>query len=363
MTATAGAAAGALGLTFLAMPAGAADPELPSVSPEKLVASVMTSETPALAGTVEVDNNLGLPAIPGMQGGAGQLLSGGTSTFRVWADGQGRHRVSLPSEGGETTIVNDGSTVWKWDSGERTVTKTRGHDRGEAPDADKPRDPAATAKKAIAKLRQSSKVSVDGTASVAGRDAYELVLTPKPTERTVLREVRIAVGAEKRMPLRVVVNTNGSDDPALEVGFSELQVGPQSPELFQFTPPADAKVERAREHEGGDRDTAHGDNRAHGDKAQRPDMRVVGKGWDTAVLSHVPQEALEPRGQQSGERSGGPGDLRGFAERVGKHVSGPWGEGWIISTRAGSALLTADGRVAAGAVPQQVLTEAIGTPR
>ncbi len=351
ITATAGAAAGVLGLSVLAIPAGATDPDLPSVPPEKLVASVMTSEHPAMAGTVEVDNNLGLPAIPGMED-MSSVLSGGT--FRVWADGQGRHRVSLPSEGGETTIVDDGTTVWKWDSGERTVTKAQHDDhRGTGPDADErtsPEDPAATAKQVISKLRQSSKVAVDGTASVAGRDAYELVLTPKPTERTVLREVRIAVGAEKRMPLRVVVNTNGSDEPALKVGFSQLDVGPQPAELFQFTPPEGATVKPAEEHARPERDSA-----------ERPGTRVVGEGWDTVVVGRVPDDAPKPRSGE--ERSGGPSSVRGFAERVGKPVSGSWGHGWIISTRAGSALLTADGRVAAGAVPQQVLTETIGTPR
>lgn len=360
MTATAGAAAGALGLGFLAMPTAGADPNLPPVSPEKLVSSVMKADTPALAGTVRVDNNLGMPAIPGMRGSAGQMLSGGTSTFRVWTDGNEHQRVSLPSEGGETTIVNDGTTVWKWKSAERTVTKSPAHGeraekRAQEHQREMRRDPGTTAKQAIAKLRESSTVSVDGTASVAGRDAYELVLTPKPTERTVLREVRIAVGAEKRTPLRVVVNTNGSDDPALSVGFSKLDVGPQPAELFQFTPPAGAEVKRAEKHE-----------RPEGERPKqsaKPEMRTVGKGWDTVVLARVPQEALKPREQGSEQESQGPSSLRGFAQRAGERVSGPWGQGWIISTRAGSALLTSDGRVAAGAVPQQVLTDAIGTPR
>lgn len=359
LTATAGAAAGVLGLTALTLPAGAADPDLPSIAPEKLVASVMTAQPPAMAGTVTVDNNLGLPAIPGMEGSS-DLLAGGESSFRVWADGQGRHRLALPSEGGETTVVEDGNTVWKWNSTERTVTKyqpdaAHGSAGREGPaqeegDAGRqaPADPAATAKQLIDKLRESSRVAVDGTASVAGRDAYELVLTPKPTERTVLREVRIAVGAEKRLPLQVVVNTNGSDEPALKAGFSDLTTAPQDPALFQFTPPADAQVRQPGEHERSEAAPDH------------PEPRVTGEGWDTVVLTRLPQDALRQRPPQQGSEEAAPG-LRGFAEQAGKRVSGPWGEGWVISTRAGSALLTSDGRVAAGAVPQQVLTEAMGS--
>ena len=61
---------------------------------------------------------------------------------------------------------------------------------------------------------------------MAGRDAYELVLTPAPTERTLLREVRVAVDAEKRMPLQLTVLAAGSTEPALQVGFTELNVRP-----------------------------------------------------------------------------------------------------------------------------------------
>lgn len=346
LTATAGAAAGVLGLTTLALPAGATSPDLPAVSPEKLAASVMTSQVPAMAGTVTVDNNLGLPAIPGMKGSS-SLLSGGSGSARVWADGQQHYRLALPSEGGETTVVNDGSTVWKWNSTERAVTKYQPED-GDEHRREGPATPTETAKQLIGKLRQSSKVAVDGTASVAGRDAYELVLTPKPTERTVLREVRIAVGAEKRMPLRVVVKTNGSQQPALKAGFTDLKLAPQDPELFQFTPPAGAKVTSPDGHRRPD--------------PTRPDLRVVGEGWDTVLAGRLPQDAMrpsEPR-QGSGDR---PTSALGFAEQVGKPVSGDWGRGWVITTRAGSALLTADGRVAAGAVPEQVLTEAMGTQR
>ena len=38
---------------------------------------------------------------------------------------------------------------------------------------------------------------------------------------------------------------------------------------------------------------------------------------------------------------------------------GSWGSGRLISTAVASAIVTDDGRVAAGAVPEQVLTEAL----
>lgn len=335
LTASAAGAAGILGLTTLSLPAGAgADPALPPVSPEKLVESVMTSAPPAFSGTVQVDNNLGLPKMPG-QGGQSEFLSGGSSNLRVWSDGQGHQRAALPSKNGETTIVNDGSTVSKWDSAQRTVTQTPKPTEKDHT----PTDPAGAARHIVDTLRQSSDVKVDGTANVAGRDAYELVLTPKPTEHTMLREVRIAVDAQTRNPLDLAVNTNGTDSPALKVGFSELDMSRPDPGLFKFTPPAGAKVEQPKH-------DPHGQDPAHA----KP--KLVGDGWDTVMVSRLPQQPAGQQGQHP--------DPRKLAEQTGKKVSGPWGQGWIIGTKAGSALVTSDGRLAAGAVPEQVLTSAIG---
>ena len=44
---------------------------------------------------------------------------------------------------------------------------------------------------------------------------------------------------------------------------------------------------------------------------------------------------------------------------IGTPVSGSWGSGRLITTAVGSAIITDDGRVAAGAVPEQVLTDAL----
>ena len=112
---------------------------------------------------------------------------------------------------------------------------------------------------------------MDGTAEVAGRPAYELVLTPKPTERTLLREVRIAVDAEKRMPLRLTVLANGSADPALQVGFTELAVRPAGPGAVHLHPAA-----------GGHRRGRAAPEGAPGrGRPATPTPTTVGDGWDT----------------------------------------------------------------------------------
>jgi hypothetical protein len=170
---------------------------------------------------------------------------------------------------------------------------------------------------------------------VAGRNAYELVLTPAPTERTLLREVRVAVDAEKRMPLRLTVLATGSAEPALQIGFTDLAFGPQDPTLFTFTPPPGATVTDAPP-------------RPQNATAQ-PDTTTVGDGWDAVRIMRKPATAAPDTTAPNGP------DL----STVGTPVNGTWGSGRLVTTAVGSAIITNDGRVAVGAVPEQVLTEAL----
>ena len=318
------AVAGVVGLGLLALPGGAgAAPQLPPVSAQDLVASVLTAHPGPFNGSVELDNSLGLPALPNLPQAAN-----GTSTAQVWSDGDGKGRVQIPSSTGERTLVSDGTTFWSWNSADKTVTKAT-KKAGQAQSA--PADPTAAATNALAKLQPTSVISVDGTEEVAGRPVYDLVLTPKPTERTLLREVRIAVDAQSRLPLQLTVLAQGSTTPALQVGYSDLTFGAQDASLFTFTPPDGATVT---------------DKPAQPQSAAKPDKpTVVGDGWDTVVVEKLPA--------QQGQR---PGD--GLAG-IGTPISGSWGSGHLISTAVATAIVTDDGRIAVGAVPEQVLSETL----
>jgi outer membrane lipoprotein-sorting protein len=346
--AAAGTAAGVVGLVLLATPAGAgeAPPALPPVSAEALVQSVLDTQVPAFAGSVEVQNHLGLP-IPGLPTG-----SGNGEAAEVWADGTGKARLALPGRQSETTIVDDGSTVWLWRSEDRTVTKVP----HETNAAEKPlegmfADPAKAAAELVTAMQQDSTVTVDGTARVADRPVYQLVLTPKPTEKTLLREIRVSVDAELRIPMSVEVLANGQSDPAVKIGFTSFEHAAQDPSLFAFTPPAGATVSEERV-----------DADLHGQDIEswmsQADLKIVGRGWDVVATGKVPADALK-----SAEGMTGDADQNLFAllGTIGKEVHGDFGTGYVISTSVGTALITEDGKVAVGAVPQQVVLDAIKT--
>jgi outer membrane lipoprotein-sorting protein len=352
----AGTVLGIGGLAVIAMPASAgAAPVLPAISAENLVQSVATAKTPALSGKVAVTNNLGLPSLNFVPGAASALS---LDSADVYNDGNGRSKVALHQGDSQQTITRDGTTVWQYNSKDNSVNKMTVPADGQhkTPDGtDRMADPTTAATDLLSTMRETSTVTVDGTARVADRPAYELVLTPKPTERTLLREVRVAVDSETRLPLQLEVLTNGSSDPALKLGFTQIQFTPQSASEFQFTPPKGAKVTESQ---------PKADNAQKGqiDKAQQ-DVKVVGDGWDTVLSGKIPADMLSGKAAPSDKApafaQGKALDPKALLSRVGKPVSGTWGSGYVITTKVVTAIVTDDGRFAAGAVPQQVLFEAL----
>lgn len=370
-----GVVAGVVGLVVLAAPAGAgAAPTLPPTTPQALVQSVLTASVPSMSGTVAIDNNLGLPSVPGIP-----ELANGNSQLRVWSDGTGRTRVSMPTATSEQTFVDDGTTLYSWSSSDRTVTESPApkagarHKANSAPlGSTTPTDPASLAKQLVSALQNSSNIAVDGTDTVAGQPAYDLVLTPKANQRTLLREVKIAIDANKHIPLQLTVLGDNSSTPAVQVGFSDLNYGPQQSSLFTFTPPPGATVTKHNDSGTGDK--------AQKDQGQKPTdataPKIVGSGWDTVAIMTLPTGSADavpstPTGTQdngtpglstgSGSKRAGGSSPLALAREFGTPVSGTWGSGWVIGTNIGTAIITSDGRVAVGLVPQQVLTEALGS--
>lgn len=346
-----GTAAGVVGLVVMALPASAGEPPpaLPPVSAEALVQSVMTSKIPALSGTVSIKENLGLPMPILPSGGSDGVAA------RVYTDGTGKGRIQLTQRMSETTIVEDGSTTWIWNSADKSVRKVpHGDLKAEhAAAAEQLADPASAAKQIISAIQEDSTVNVDGTARVAGRPAYQLVLTPKPTEKTLLREIRVAIDSETRLPLRLEVLANGQADPALRIGFTEFSPGAQDGNLFQFSPPAGATVTESKP---GDKV----DPKAARDLLSQINPQFVGKGWDTVVVGKVPADLANIAASGSGDRGDRQVDVTGLLRQFAKQVNGSFGTGWVITTKVGTAMFTADGRAAIGAVPEQVLIDAIG---
>lgn len=324
--------------------AAEAEPSLPPRSAAQLLVDLQTARLDGLSGTVVQRADLGLPPIAGLVSGDGPAdLLTGTHTLRVWHSGPDRQRIALVDTLGERDVIRNGRDVWTWNSRTNTATHRTlpaEKDAGTTPEV--PVTPQDAAAKALAAIDPTTEVAVGRAATVAGRDAYELVLTPRDTA-SLVHQVRIAIDATEHLPLRFEVFADGGDRPAFEVAFTQIDYARPDADQFTFNPPPGVKV--TEERVGRDRpDVPRGP--ADG---ERPDVRTVGEGWTTVVVAKVGGAARTPAAEDAP-------DLDVLAKQL-PAVSGDWGSGRLFRSDLVTALLTDDGRLIAGAVTPERLYE------
>ena len=182
--------------------------------------------------------------------------------------------------------------------------------------------------------------------TVAGRAAYELVLTPKDAA-TLVSQVRVAVDSERKLPLRVQVYSTKLATPAIEVGFTAIDFAAPEARQFDFTPPPGTTLTQVTAEQ---LVAAAGDGKAAAavgaDRARA--MRVTGTGWSRVVVAKLPAEQEKSQAPSS-KTGGGPDALSRILGGL-PRVTGAWGSGRLLEGTLWSAVLTDDGRVAIGAV-------------
>jgi outer membrane lipoprotein-sorting protein len=292
------AAAVGIGTAGRWLPASA-DQALPGRSPQQLLEDLQTARLDTLSGTVVQRSDLGLPALPVPSGRGSSELSSlvtGTHTLRVWYDGQTRTRLALLGTLGESDVIRNGRDLWVWSSEQKTAKHIRLPADAATPDPT-PSSPAVTpqqaAKMALDKLDPSTVITSPGATTVAGRDANQLVLAPKDTG-SLVGQVRIAIDAEQHFPLRVQVYAAKAQDPAFEVGFTQVSLDRPDAGQFRFSPPPGTKVDEQALPKGSTQEKAREKAlEKAGAAADRP--QVVGTGWTSVVVA---------RGAMAGDLTG-----------------------------------------------------------
>jgi outer membrane lipoprotein-sorting protein len=356
-----------------------ADAGLPARTAAQLLVDVQQARLDGLSGTVVQESDLGLSSLPtaggaGGPGGSGSSdltsLISGKHTMRVWFAGPDKARMALLGTLGESDVIRNGKDVWVWASQEKTAKHylLPAHDAAamKAPPGTPgagglPTSPQAAADKALAAISPSTEVRTSGTATVADRSAYELVLTPREAS-SLVAQVRIAIDGVKHVPLRVQVFAKSVADPVFQVAFSAVDFARPDAAQFSFNPPPGTKVTQGQV---GDKAAAAHPKAAAGAKTAAPkaaaDMpKVVGKGWGSVVVVKMP--APDAKGGAGGGT--GAGSDKGLSQLMGyvsllPKVSGSWGSGHLLAGTVFSALLTDDGRLVVGAVTPKGLYAAL----
>ena len=320
---------------------------------------VQKARLDGLSGTIVQNADLGLPSLPGV-GGAGSSdmtsLVSGSHTLRLWYAGPNRVRLALLGSLGESDLVRNGTDLWTWSSKDKSAThrKVAAHEAGHPGTlADSsPMTPQQAADAALSAISPIDQGEHDGTATVAGRPAYELVLQPKDAG-SLVESVHIAIDGKTHMPTRVQVFAKNSQDPSFEVGFTSFDPTTPASSAFSFNPPPGTKVTDGIQPEDSGRRLPSRRRRVSG--AARPDKprrqpRIVGTGWSLRRVAKL------PAGATSGAESAEPGCSRSCPRSVAPGAQDTCCKGTLFS-----ALLTDDGRVVVGAVAPEALYAALAS--
>jgi outer membrane lipoprotein-sorting protein len=337
-----------------------ADPSLPDRSAAQLLVDVQNAKIDGLSGTIVQSADLGLPAVAGAAGSGSATdltrLIAGSNTARVWYGGEDKQRIALMGATGETDVIRNGTDVWMWNSSENKGTHVKvpagKPDRAALPSS-VPSTPQEAADAALAAIDGTTQVTTTGAAKVAGRDAYELVLSPRDTA-SLIGQVRLAIDAEHHIPLRVDVYAKNAVSPAVRVAFQQISFTTPDAQQFAFNPPPGAQISEAnaaqlsKEHKAAEAEVQA--------QAEKPGFapKVIGTGWTTVFTAKLPEagkdDAKTPKGAEAANMEKMAGML--------PEVSGSWGKGNLFAGTLFSVLVTDDGRVFAGAVAPEVLYQA-----
>jgi len=323
-----------------AVTAGAAV-QLPDRSPTQVLTMIADSTVRSLSGTVEQSSSLGLPVLPsgvtvGSTDAATALdLLTGSHTARVYLDGPTNVRVQVLEQLAERDVVRHASDVWTYSSSDGTVTHLTipaGSAGAHVTLPGQVLTPGEIADRLLAAVDPTTQVTVGRDTRVAGRTAYDLVLTPR-TDETLIGSVSIAVDSGTGLPLRVQVLARGQKAPAFTVEFTSVSFEKPAAAVFDFVPPVGATVRELTLPSPASR-AADAEPPSTGAAAVHAAPTVSGAGWSTVVRL--------PTGSLPAATTGSPL----YAELT-HAVPG----GRALTTSLLSVLITTDGSVLVGAVP------------
>ena len=357
--------------------AGSGDPDLPDITAQQLIEKIAASDVQQLSGTVKISTDLGLPNLGGLEnslgggmGGGGDdsgssadpsskllELASGTHTLRVASDGEDKQKLSLLDKAAEYSVIHNGDEVWAYDSASNeayhvkdssgAAEKEKGT-KGKADDV--PATPKELAEEALKAADDTTSVTVDGTAQVAGRDAYKLLIKPKASGSTV-GAISVAVDSKTGLPLKFTLTPASGGAAVIDAGFTKVDFSKPAASTFDFSPPKGTKVtegDEAKPEGKADRAQPKGGEDL-GKEFQGLD--VIGEGWSSIAQ-------FDTGGEGMPSESSGAGDAGRFLDSLGDHVTGKFGSGTVFSTRLVNALITDDGKVYAGAVTKDALVKA-----
>ena len=177
------------------------------------------------------------------------LLSGAPG--RVWIAKDGRVRLELQAEKGDTEIYWDGHTLSVFDASTNTVYRyvapsETASGQPEPPGAQHEVPSLAKIEEAITNIKQHWDLSGAQASDVAGQPAYTVRVSPKESG-SLIGGAELSWDANNGVPLRAAVYSSTSASPVIELAATgEVSYGPVDASVFEFKPPAGAKIQEIK---------------------------------------------------------------------------------------------------------------------
>jgi outer membrane lipoprotein-sorting protein len=200
------------------------------------------------------------------------LISGASG--RLWIGSDGRVRLELQSEQGDTQILYDGHTITLYDASSNTVYRytppqdssegSGSEGAGQGATGNTGQSSGSTGQSSggdsatgsehhaiptvqeiqegISRIMQHATLSGATPSDVAGQPAYTVRISPS-RNGGLIGGAELSWDANTGVPLRVAVYSTTSSSPVIELTATEISYGAVESSVFDITPPASAKVE------------------------------------------------------------------------------------------------------------------------
>jgi outer membrane lipoprotein-sorting protein len=222
---------------------------------------------------------------------------------RLWIAKDGRLRLELQSQQGDTQILYDGHTISLYDAasnteyrytppaGERDASESGGADEIDVAVPDKSTDQhetpsVAKIEEAIAHLSKHADVSGATPTDVAGQAAYTVRVSPKESG-SLFGGVELSFDAAHGVPLRAAIYSSTTATPVIELAATEISYGPVADSVFEVNPPSNAKIEEIKPPSSTEAQAQH----KSADGGEKPNVTTDGSGPSTIAVLQSKEKA------------------------------------------------------------------------
>jgi outer membrane lipoprotein-sorting protein len=291
-----------IGVTALALAVGTGPTPPPKPLADAVHDALSAPRVSGVSARIQFTNHLleGASLASG-SGGASQLASNpllSGASGRLWIGSDGRARLELQSEKGDTQILYDGNNLSLYDASTNTLYRyappqesgttsnqgTEGSNSTSAGDHNKIPS-VAEIEEGIAHLTKHANLSGATPTDVAGQAAYTVRVSPRENGG-LLGGAELSWDAANGAPLRAAVYSTTSASPVIELSATEISYGPVESSTLDFTPPANAKVEvvtlPAKDSSGQSGSSSNG---------EKPHVTTHGKGLAGIAVVEAPVKA------------------------------------------------------------------------